>query len=139
MWADLVRDFRTLKVWQKSHELTRLIYTSSSRFPNSETYGLTSQIRRAAVSISANIAEGCGRGSDVDFARFAQMAMGSASEVEYLLILARDLEYLKVETYSALEENTIEVKRMLSAFIKKLRDADEIPHQRQSSLPMADS
>jgi four helix bundle protein len=135
MWADLVRDFRTLKVWQKSHELTRLIYTSSSRFPNSETYGLTSQIRRAAVSISANIAEGCGRGSDVDFARFAR----SASEVEYLLILARDVEYLKVETYSALEENTIEVKRMLSAFIKKLRDADEIPHQRQSSLPMADS
>ena len=116
-----MRDFRTLTVWQKSHDMTREIYQASQKFPGTETYGLTSQLRRAAVSVSANIAEGCGRGSDPDFARFAQMAMGSASGVEYLLLLARDLAYVDRDVHADLEGRIVEVKRMLSALIGKLR------------------
>jgi four helix bundle protein len=116
-----MRDFHSRKVWQKSHLLVRDVYRSSHRFPRAEAYGLTSQLRRAAVSISANIAEGCGRGSSADFARCAQIAMGSASEVEYLLLLARDLEYLTPDEYYPLEGQVIEVKRMVSALMTKLR------------------
>jgi four helix bundle protein len=116
-----MRDFHSLKVWQKSHALVLGIYVSSRRFPAAETYGLTSQLRRAAVSIPANIAEGCGRGSNADFARCAQIAMGSASEVEYLLLLARDLTYLTPDKHAPLDQQVTEVKRMLSALLAKLR------------------
>ena len=115
-----MRDFRSLDVWKKSHELVLAVYKASAGFPSSELYGLTSQTRRAASSIPANIAEGCGRGSDRDFARFLQIAMGSASELEYHLILARDLGFLDDVQQGSLEQATIEVKRMLTGFIKKL-------------------
>ena len=82
-----MKDFRDLQVWHKAHELALDAYRASSGFSQDERYGLTSQLRRAAVSIGANLAEGCGRGSDADFARFAQIAMGSASEAEYLVLL----------------------------------------------------
>ncbi len=121
-----MRDFHSLKVWQKSHELTRAIYSVSARFPAREVYGLTSQLRRAAVSVAANIAEGCGRGSDADFARFAQIAMGSASEVQYLLLLARDLSYFERDGVEGMEEKVEEVKRMLAGLLKRLRSAGEI-------------
>lgn len=120
-----MRDFRDIKVWAKSHDLTLAIYQVSRSFPKEEAYVLTSQIRRAAISIPTNIAEGSGRGSHADFARFAQIAIGSASEVEYLLLLAQELKYLDTTTHQALEIRISEVKRMLTGFMQKLR-ADSV-------------
>jgi four helix bundle protein len=116
-----MKDFRKLLVWQKSHQMTLDIYRITISFPKNEMYGLTSQIRRAAASIPANIAEGCGRGSDSDLARFLQIAMGSASELEYHLLLARDIGYLENDKHEKVANEVIEVKRMLASFIKKLR------------------
>jgi len=116
-----MKDFRSLDVWKKSHELVLAVYKVNAGLPSSELYGLTSQVRRAASSIPANIAKGCGRGSDRDFARFLQIAMGSASELEYHLILARDLGFLDAVQQDELEQATTEVKRMLSGLMKKLR------------------
>lgn len=115
-----MKDFRELKVWEKSHQLTVAVYKATSKFPKEELYGLTSQMRRSCSSIPANIAEGCGRGSDADFARFLQMAMGSASEIEYHLLLARDLNLLDDPSYECFANDVTEVKRMLASFIKKL-------------------
>src|SRR6266545_5951281 len=97
-----MKDFRQLKVWEKSHQLALEIYKATKNFPKEELYGLTSQLRLSSMSIPTNIAEGCGRFTDADFARFLQMAMGSASEAEYQLILARDLEFLPKELYEQL-------------------------------------
>jgi four helix bundle protein len=116
-----MRDFRKVKVWEKAHELTLRVYRISARFPGNEKFGLTVQIRRASASIPTNIAEGCGRDSIVELCRFMEIAMGSASEVEYQLLLARDLQYLGMQTYTELANHVTEVKRMLSAFIKKLK------------------
>jgi four helix bundle protein len=116
-----MQDFRKLKVWEKAHQLTLAIYAATKDFPKDELYGVTSQMRRAAASIPTNIAEGCGRGSDADFARFVQIALGSASELEYLVVLARDLNYLSPEQASFLEAAIQEIKRMLTGLIKTLR------------------
>jgi four helix bundle protein len=116
-----VQDFRNLKVWEKAHALTLDIYKASKSFPRDEMYGLTSQLRRASVSIGANIAEGTCRRGDVDFARFLQIAVGSASEVEYHLLLARDLNLLALADYQRLSEEAVEVKRMLALLMQKLR------------------
>jgi four helix bundle protein len=116
-----MKDFRQLKVWEKSHQLALAVYKATKSFPKEELYGLTSQIRRASISIPTNIAEGCGRNTDADFARFLQIAMGSASETEYQLILAYDLEFLSKESYDELHANVEEVKRMLASFLKTLR------------------
>jgi four helix bundle protein len=89
-----MQDFRNLKVWERAQQFAVEVYRITAGFPKCEQYGLTSQLQRAAVSIVANIAEGCGRGSDADFARFLQMAIGSAFEVDALLLVARDLKYL---------------------------------------------
>ncbi len=116
-----MQDFKNLQVWEKSHDLTLKIYGVTSQFPREEIYGLTSQIRRACASIPTNIAEGCGRESSADFARFLQIAIGSASETEYLILLAHDLEYLTVDQHAELMDTTIRVKKMLTALIKKVR------------------
>ena len=87
-------------------------------------YGLTSQMRRASASIGANIAEGCGRRSDVDVQRFLQIAVGSASELEYHLLLARDLELLPVEDFKDLEAKTLEIQRMLAALTQRCGTSD---------------
>lgn len=116
-----MQDFKLLKVWQKAHSLVIVIYKASAGFPSTEIYGLTSQVRRASASISANIAEGCGRGGNAEFARFLQIASGSASEVESHLLLARDLGMLTDETYIGLDDNVQEIKRMLTSLIKKVR------------------
>jgi four helix bundle protein len=116
-----LRDFRNLKVWEKAHQLALAIYQATAAFPKNEQYGLTSQIRRACVSIPANIAEGCGRSGDAELSRFLQIAMGSASELEYHLLLARDLNLLNSSDYEHLANGVTEVKRMLTSFIQKLR------------------
>jgi four helix bundle protein len=118
-----VQDFRRLKVWQKGHALTLDVYKATVNFPKEEVYGLASQLRRASSSIPANIAEGCGYRGDTQLVRFMQIAMGSASEVEYHLLLAKDLGFLKYKLYEQLQSATTEVKRMLSSFIATLKPA----------------
>jgi len=115
-----VRSFRDLLVWDKAHQLTLAVYSATAPFPKEEVYGLTSQIRRAASSIPANIAEGCGRGSTADFVRFLHIAAGSASELEYHLFLACELKMLDTPNYTNLFGQVTEVKRMLSRFTQKL-------------------
>src|SRR5713101_3172791 len=110
-----MQGFRRLNVWEKAHRLTLEVYRVTARFPKEELYALTSQLKRAASSVAANIAEGCGRGSDADFARFLLIAMGSASELEYHLLLVRDLKFLPEADYLELERRTTEVKRMLTS------------------------
>ena len=116
-----MKDFRELKVWQKAHHLTLLIYRVTATFPREEAYGLTSQIRRACASIPANIAEGCGRSGDAELARFLQIAMGSACELEYHLLLAHDLGFINDAHYERLSPDVVEVKRMLTSFLQKLK------------------
>ncbi len=118
-----MKSFKELKVWCKSHELTLEIYQASKVFPDEERYGLTSQIRRSAASVPANIAEGCGKNGDPEFARYLQISMGSASETEYHLILARDLGYLDLQVYSLLNDKVVEVKKMLNVFLQRLRSS----------------
>ncbi len=115
-----MQNFRQLQVWQKGHQLNLMIYSATASFPKNEMFGLTSQMRRAAVSITANLAEGCGRSSDADFARFVFMAMGSACELESHLELAKDLKILSETDYRMALDLLIQIKRMLAAFIKKL-------------------
>jgi four helix bundle protein len=109
-----------LKVWQKAHELTLAVYRITAAFPRDELYGLTSQLRRCSSSIPANIAEGCGRNGEAELARFCSIAMGSASELEYHLLLAKDLTLIKPEDHAALSERAVELKRMLTALHQKL-------------------
>ena len=89
-----LRDFKSLAVWEKAHQLTCELYSLTKLFPKEELYGLTSQMRRACVSITANIAEGCGKRTEAEFARYLQISIGSASELEYYFILAKDLKYI---------------------------------------------
>ena len=116
-----MRDFKRLQVWEKSHGLTLRVYELTSQFPREDLYGLTSQIRRACASIPTNIAEGCGRGSSADFARFLQIAMGSASETEYLILLARDLKYINTSQYPELTDAIVRVKKMLTSLLRSIR------------------
>ena len=116
-----MKNFRRLKVWQKSHAVALEIYKVTKTFPKTELYGLTSQMRRASVSVSSNVAEGCGRGSDADFARFLYISLGSANELEYLILLSHDLRFLDESGNSTLGAAVIEVKRMLSSLIRRLK------------------
>jgi four helix bundle protein len=116
-----MQSFRSLRVWEKSHRLTLDVYSHSKVFPRDEMYGLTSQMRRASASIGMNIAEGCCRKGSAEMARFLQIAMGSAGELEYQLLLAHDLEYLRNPGYERLAAQVVEVKRMLSSLMQKVR------------------
>ncbi len=115
-----MKDFRQLKVWEKSHQLVLAIYSATTAFPAEERFGLTIQIRRASASIPSNIAESCGRYGDGEFHRFLQIAMGSVSEVDYQLLLSRDLGYMNPRKYSELHEKIYEVKRMLASLLRKV-------------------
>jgi four helix bundle protein len=115
-----MRNFRQLDVWKKAHELTLDVYRLTSTFPQHERYGLSSQLQRAAASIGANLAEGCGRETEADFKRFVQIATGSACEVEYHLLLARDLSLISPLSYESLDTNVNEVKRMLFGLARYL-------------------
>ena|SRR5437763_4867148 len=116
-----MKDFKELKVWHKAHDVTLAVYRASKDFPREEMYGLTSQLRRACVSVGANIAEGCGRRSDGEFVRFLQIARGSSSEVEYHLLLARDLKFLPNSAYENLDEKLREVQRMLTSLVSSIQ------------------
>lgn len=116
-----MRDFRQIKVWEKSHLLTLEVYRITATFPGEEIYGITSQLRRAAASIPANIAEGFGRGGNAELSRFLQIGMGSASEVEYHTLLSRDLNLLSQKIYEDLNGRIVEIKKMLTSLILKVR------------------
>src|SRR5215472_11195971 len=109
-----MKDFRDLKVWIKAHQLAIDCYSVTANFPKHEIFGIVAQIRRAGSSIGANIAEGCGRSGDGEFQRFLQVAMGSASELENHLLLARDLRFLNEDHHTQIEVKVVEVKKMLA-------------------------
>ena len=116
-----MQNFTRLKVWDRSHKLTVELYRVTMLFPREELYGLTSQIRRASSSIPANIAEGCGRQGNAELSRFLYIAMGSASELQYHLLLAKDLNFLADNDYQTLSNDVEDVKRMLTSLIGKLK------------------
>jgi four helix bundle protein len=116
-----MEDFKDSRVWTKAHELTLAVYQSTRAFPKEEMYGLTSQLRRSAASVGANIAEGCGRRSDAEMERFCQIARGSASEVEHHLLLARDFQFLPSIEFKDLEGKVHEVQRMLASLVQRLQ------------------
>ena len=116
-----MRDLKRLEVWRRGHRLTLAVYKATATFPREELYGLTSQMRRSSAAVSANVAEGCGRGSNADLARFLQIAFGSATELENHLLLARDLSFLRPADHERLSEEVIEIQRMLTSFIKSLK------------------
>ena len=123
-----MQHFTRLEVWKKAHQLSLEIYRATQAFPRAELYGLTGQLRRAVVSIGANIAEGRGRVGDGEFARFLRYALGSATEVECHLLLARDLLLLSAESCGKLERDAHEVQRMLASLARRLeRDKKERP------------
>ena len=115
-----MQNFKDLKVWEKSHLFTLQVYEVTKFFPKEEIYSLTNQLRRSASSVPANIAEGCGKKSKADFANFLNIALGSANESEYYLILSKDLKYLSIEKFGILVSLINEVKGMLIALIKKV-------------------
>ena len=116
-----MQSFRNLRVWEKSHRLTLDVYACRKAFPRDEVFGLTSQMRRSSASIGMNIAEGCCRKGDAEMARFLQIAMGSASELEYQFLLAHDLDYLHNPEYDRLTAQVEEVKKMLSSLMQKAK------------------
>jgi four helix bundle protein len=116
-----MKDFRDLKVWEKAHRLTLDVYEATSRFPREELYGLTSQMRRCSASIGANIAEGCGKRGNNEFQRFLQISSGSASELDYHFLLARDLLYLANADYARMAKELSDLRRMLTSLLQKSR------------------
>jgi four helix bundle protein len=125
-----MKDFKEHRVWAEAHNLTLQIYKQTGSFPREELYGITSQIRRAAASIPANIAEGCGRRSDGELSRFLQIARGSASELEYHLLLSRDLGILRGEKFEDLRIKLCEVQRMLTALVQRVQPLKASGHTR---------
>jgi len=112
-----MRNYRDLEVWKYSHKLTLELYQASRKFPKEEMFGLTSQLGRAAISVGANLAEGCGRRTTAEFARFIRIAMGSASELDYHLLLCRDFKFLTDAFYDRTSKELIRVRKMLSALL----------------------
>jgi four helix bundle protein len=122
-----MRDFKKYEIWQLGHSLTLQIYKITSTFPKEELYGLTSQIRRATSSIPTNISEGCGRNSDKEFNQFLNIALGSTSETEYLLILSKDLNYINIESFEILEKEINIIKSKIYKLKQILIQQQEKP------------
>lgn len=122
-----MQNYKKLKVWDKSHNFVLKIYKITSEFPKIEQYRLSDQLIRSSSSIPTNIAEGCGRASNKDKARFITIAIGSCSEAEYQLLLALDLNYLNEEQFKDLNVKIIEIRKMLYSFKKSLK-YNEISH-----------
>lgn len=116
-----MQNYKDLNVWKKAHDLVLYLYKLTVAYPRVEQYTLTSQLRRAAISIPSNIAEGCGKYTQADFANFLQVALGSSNEVEYLTLLSYNLGYLKADSFKELDGQLNEVKAMLITLIKKVR------------------
>jgi four helix bundle protein len=116
-----MKDFKKIVVWQKAHALTLRVYQVTTSFPKEELYALTSQIRRASASIPANLAEGCGRNTQAELGRFIHIASGSATELEYHLLLARDLGFIDEPTHFELDTSVNEIEKMLTGFAKAVR------------------
>ena len=112
-----MRNYRDLQTWSKAHKLTLELYKLSRQFPKEEMYGVTSQLRRAAASIGANLAEGCGRKTNTEFARFVKISMGSASELDYHLLLSHDLGFLEKKGYERMSKGLTEVRKMLASLL----------------------
>jgi len=116
-----MRDFKAINAWHKAHHLTIKVYKITKDFPREELYGITSQLRRACSSIPTNIAEGCGRETEAELCRFLYIAMGSASETEYLFMLAKDLHYISDSLYYELNNEILVIKKMITGYIQKLK------------------
>ncbi len=116
-----MQNYKDLKVWEKAHKFTLEVYRVTSVFPKEEIYSLTNQLRRSTYSVPANIAEGCGKNSQPDFANYLNIALGSSNEAEYLLLLSKDLNYLTIKEYNDLTLAINEIKAMLISLIKKVR------------------
>lgn len=116
-----MQPFRDVKVWEKSHHLCLHVYKSTAAFPEKEQDGLASQMRRIATYIPCKIAEGCGRGGDKELAKFLGNAQGYAAELEYLLLLARDLGLFGEAGHEELNAQVVEVQKMLFGFVKALK------------------
>jgi four helix bundle protein len=121
-----MRNYRDLQVWKKTHDITLELYRVSQRFPREEIYGITSQLRRAAVSIGANLAEGCGRRTSTELARFVRIALGSTSELDYHLLLSRDLGFIAADEFASASSALIEVRKMLTAFLNSVEEQIEM-------------
>ncbi|MCX6317951.1 MAG: four helix bundle protein [Bacteroidetes bacterium] len=117
-----MQNFKDLKVWEKAHAFTLSVYKATEQFPKKEMFGIVSQLRRSASSVAANVAEGCGRKTNRDFARFLNIALGSANESEYFLILAKDLVYLTENDFKTLSLLVNEIKAMLIRLIGKVQE-----------------
>jgi four helix bundle protein len=115
-----MRNFQELAIWQRSHSLTLRVYATTKDFPKEEMFGLISQMRRSSSSVPTNIAEGCGRKSNTELKRFLTISTGSASELEYQLILARDLNYFPETLFKELYDELIEIRKMIYSFIKNI-------------------
>lgn len=117
-----MQDYHKLTMWQRSHALTIEIYKiTQTQFPKEESFGQTNQIRRAVASIPTNIAEGCGRNSRAELAQFLNIAAGSASEVEYEILLAKDTGYLNLEQFATLSKEIREIRSMIKKYMVQLR------------------
>jgi four helix bundle protein len=116
-----VKDYHQLDVWQRSHKFALEVYSTTKCFPKEELFGITSQLRRACTSVPANLAEGCGRSGDAELKRFVDIAHGSASEVEYFLLLSRDLGLIEPARHAFLSDEIGQIKRMLGALARKLK------------------
>ena len=118
----MMQDYHKLAIWQRSHQLTIKIYgITQTQFPREELFGQTNQIRRAVASIPTNIAEGCGRNSRAELAQFLNIAAGSASEVEYEILLAKDTGYITIEQYESLSKEITEIRSMIKKYMSQLR------------------
>jgi four helix bundle protein len=117
-----MRNYRELEVWDKSHKLTVELYKRSRAFPKEKLYGLTSQMRRAAVSIGANLAEGCGRRTQAELARFVRIAMGSASELDYHLLLCRDFDFISAAEYDRHSKELVRIRKMLFGLLSSIEN-----------------
>ena len=116
-----MKNYRELEIWQRSHTLTVSLYRATKTFPRDELFAMTNQMRRACVSIPANIAEGCGREGDAELRRFLTISLGSACELDYYVLLAHELGYLEESVRAPLAAELLEIRSMIGTFIKKLR------------------
>jgi len=138
----LMGDFKKREVWQTAHSLVCEVYRCTGAFPKTEAYGLTAQLRRSAASIPANLAEGCGRNGDIEFGRFVQISLGSATELEYHLLLSHDIGLLDASTYGRLSGQARRIQGMLAGLRRALRPAGPPSRSKptaQSPKPIAHS